>query len=162
MLTIQVILGLVTKQDFLGKKNYYYLSVRVQRTTRKLYRPLVITAAHQATSIPIAAWINEWMSCWGWRIFPISASLEQGMEGTTAKRTHQCDFIICHTTSEDLNDSLSSLHKYSKGQEETQSQHKIQYRKILIKNSKLKQFEKRWNIRTHKIKKKQRIQRDEI
>lgn len=76
------------------KYTEHYLSVPVQGTTRKLYWPLVITVAHQAIIIPIAAWIKECMSCCGWRIFPISASLEQGMEGTTENKRQDCGFII--------------------------------------------------------------------
>ena len=33
-------------------------------------------AAHQATAIPIAAWMKECVSCWGCRIRAIRASLE--------------------------------------------------------------------------------------
>lgn len=65
-------------------------------------------------------------------IFPISASLEQGMEGTTVNKAHYNCFRLQRMKSEDLNYySLSYLHKYSKGEEETESQCKVQ------KNSKL-------------------------
>lgn len=60
-------------------------------------------------------------------------------------RRHNCKrntltwlYNLQHMNLEDLHHSLSSLHKYSKGQEETQSQCKTQYRKIPSKNFSVK------------------------
>lgn len=77
----------------------------MQGTTRELYWPLVMMAAHQATAIPIAAWMKECVSCWGCRIRAIRASLEPDMEGTTAESTAQLS--KCGTSSRGAAPSLA-------------------------------------------------------
>lgn len=69
------------------KASGLYLSVvvAVQGMDKKRNFPLVITAAHQATSIPITAWAIEWITCCGWIILLIRANREQWIEGTTEK-----------------------------------------------------------------------------
>lgn len=72
-----------------------YLSEMVQGTARNWNLPFVITAAHQATNMPIIAWATEWITCWGWIIFPISANREHGIDGTTVNKSQKSIFVCC-------------------------------------------------------------------